>query len=124
LRHGLIDHDAFVREAYTDPSIRPLMNRVTVRVDDEFEKDFPRVVHMRVTAKDRAGRAHQAYVRNPLGHEDNPVSAGDLAEKFRRLVEPRLGRERTAAALQTWQGIEALPDVSEVFSAAVVQNAA
>jgi 2-methylcitrate dehydratase len=122
LRHGLIDHDAFVRESYTDPSIRPLMNRVTVRVDDEFEKDFPRVVHMRMTAKDRAGRAHQVYVRNPLGHEDNPVSADDLAEKFRRLVAPRLGDRRTAAALQMWQRIDQLPDVTEAFSAAVVQN--
>jgi 2-methylcitrate dehydratase len=43
LRHGLIDHNAFVPESYLDPSIRPLMNRVTVRVIDEFEKDFPRV---------------------------------------------------------------------------------
>jgi 2-methylcitrate dehydratase len=124
LRHGLIDHDAFLRESYTDPSIRPLMNRVTVRVDDEFEKDFPRVVHMRMTAKDRGGRAHQVYIRNPLGHEDNPVSASDLAEKFRRLAEPRLGRERTGAALQTWQRIEALPDVNEAFRAAVIRNEA
>jgi 2-methylcitrate dehydratase len=122
LRHGLIDHDAFVRESYTDPSIRPLMNRVTVRVDDDFEKDFPRVVQMRMTAKDRAGRAHQVYVRNPLGHEDNPVSADDLAEKFHRLVAPRLGDRRTAAALQIWQRIDQLPDVAEAFSAAVVQN--
>ena len=117
LRHGLIDHNAFVPEAYTDPSIRPLMNRVTVRIDDEFEKDFPRVVHMRITAKDRAGRTHQVYVRNPLGHEDNPVSADDLAEKFRRLAVPRLGEERTAAALETWQRIEQLNDVSEAFGA-------
>lgn len=117
LRHGLIDHHAFVTEAYTDPSIRPLMNRVTVRIDDEFEKDFPRVVHMRMTAKDHAGRSHQVYIRNPLGHEDNPVSPADLAEKFRRLVVPRLGEERTASALETWQRIEQLNDVSEAFTA-------
>jgi 2-methylcitrate dehydratase PrpD len=79
---------------------------------------------MRMTAKDRGGRAHQVYVRNPLGHEDNPVSANDLAEKFRRLVAPRLGDERTAAALQTWQRIEQLADVSEAFKAAVVQHRA
>lgn len=93
------------------------MNRVTVRIDDEFEKDFPRVVHMRMTAKDHAGRSHQVYIRNPLGHEDNPVSPADLAEKFRRLVVPRLGEERTASALETWQRIEQLNDVSEAFTA-------
>ena len=119
LRHGLIDHHAFVPEAYTDPSIRPLMNRVSVRIDDEFERDFPRVVHMRMTAKDHAGRSHQVYIRNPLGHEDNPVSPADLAEKFRRLVVPRLGEERTASALETWQRIEQLNDVTEAFAAVV-----
>src|SRR5450631_2055791 len=53
LRHGLIDHHAFAEKAYCVPTIRPLMNRVTVRVIDEFEKDFPRVVGMRMVAKDK-----------------------------------------------------------------------
>jgi 2-methylcitrate dehydratase len=122
LRHGLIDHDAFVREAYTDPSTRPLMNRIKVRINEEFEKDFPRVVHMRMTAKDRTGREHQVYVRNPLGHEDNPVSAKDLAEKFRRLVSPRLGAERAEAALATWQRIEQVCDVGQAFDAITVAS--
>ncbi len=120
LRHGLIDHDAFVPEAYLDPSIRPLMNRVTVRIDDAFEKDFPRVVHMRMTAKDRAGKTYQAYVVNPLGHEDNPVSAAELATKFLRLAEPRLGRNRAASALELWQNIEKAANVKPAFDAAVV----
>ena len=120
LRHGLIDHDAFVPEAYLDPSIRPLMNRVTVRIDEQFEKDFPRKVHMRVTAKDKAGKSHQAYIVNPLGHEDNPVSAAELATKFVRLAEPRLGAKAAASALELWQNIERAPDVKPAFDAAVV----
>ena len=119
LRHGLIDHRAFVPESYRDPSIRPLMNRITVRVNEEFEKDFPRVVHMRVTAKDRAGKSCQAYIVNPLGHEDNPVSEGELATKFLRLAEPRLGATGAAAALAQWQNIEKASDVIEAFEAAV-----
>jgi 2-methylcitrate dehydratase len=120
LRHGLIDHDAFVPEAYLDPSIRPLMNRVTVRIDEGFEKDFPRVVHMRVTAKDEAGKRYQAYVVNPLGHEDNPVSSAELATKFLRLAEPRLGQNRAASALELWQNIDKAADVKRAFDAAVV----
>ena len=121
LRHGLIDHDAFVREAYLDPSIRPLMNRVTVRIDEQFEKDFPRVVHMRVTAKDKAGKSHQVYVVNPLGHEDNPVSAAELATKFLRLAEPRLGKKGAASALELWQNIEQASDVTRALDASVVR---
>jgi 2-methylcitrate dehydratase len=121
LRHGMIDHNAFVPEAFLDRSTRPLMNCVKVRINDEFEKDFPRRVHMRVTATDKAGKFHQAYIVNPLGHEDNPVSAGDLATKFLRLCEPRLGKNGAATALQQWQNIEQLKNVRSAFDAVVVE---
>ena len=121
LRHGLIDHNAFVDTAYRDPTIRPLMNRVTARVVDEFEKDFPRRVGMRMVAKDKAGKSYEVSVINPLGHEDNPVSAQDLAEKFTRLAEPRLGAARTANALKLWQNIENAASVTAAFDALVVK---
>ncbi len=123
LRHGLIDHHAFVPESYLDPTIRPLMNKVKVRIDDEFEKDFPRKVHMRMTATDLAGKKHQVYVVNPLGHEDNPVSAADLATKFLRLCEPRLGKSGAASALKQWQNIEQAKTVKPAFDAVMVSAA-
>jgi 2-methylcitrate dehydratase PrpD len=75
---------------------------------------------MRVTAKDRSGKSYQAYVVNPLGHEDNPVSAAELATKFMRLCEPRLGEARAAFALKQWQSIEEVSDVKPAFDALVV----
>ena len=97
------------------------MNLVTVRIDDEFEKAFPRVVRMRVSAKDRSGKSYEVNVVNPLGHEDNPVSAKELAEKFARLCEPRLGERRTAAALKRWQNIETEANVGRAFDAVNVK---
>ena len=120
LRHGLIDHNAFADEVYRDAGIRPLMKRVTVRVVDEFEKDFPRRVGMRIVATDKAGKSYEVTIINPLGHEDNPVSAKDLAEKFTRLVAPRLGVTRTASALQQWQNVETAASVTPLFDALVV----
>ena len=121
LRHGVIDERAFVPESYRDPSIRPLMNLVTVRIDEAFEKDFPRVVRMRVSAKDRTGRSYEVNVVNPLGHEDNPVSAQELAAKFVRLCEPRLGKRRSAAALKQWQNIETATNTRNALDAVDVK---
>ena len=121
LQHGVIDERAFVPESYRDPSIRPLMNLVTVRIDEEFEKAFPRVVRMRVSAKDRAGKSYEVNVVNPLGHEDNPVSAKELETKFERLCEPRLGKRRTAAALKVWQNIETAANTRNAFDAVEVK---
>jgi len=122
LRHGVIDHRAFVPESYLDPSLRPLMNVVTVGVDEKYEKEFPRVVSMRVTARDQGGKTYEVTIVNPLGHEDNPVSAKELAEKFVRLAETRLGKRGTAAALKLWQEIENEPDIRAAFDAVVVKG--
>jgi 2-methylcitrate dehydratase len=120
LRHGEIDEQAFKPESYLDESIRPFMNRVKVRINEDFEKDFPKIVRMRVTATDKSGKIYQAYVVNPLGHEDNPISAADLGMKFMRLCEPRLGGARAASALKLWQKIEAVTDLGAAFDAIVV----
>jgi 2-methylcitrate dehydratase len=122
LRHGEVTPQAFVPESYLDPSIRPLMNIITARVDDEIEKDMPRVVRMRVTAKDRSGKSYDVHIVNPPGHEDNPLSAADLAAKFMRQCEPRLGSARAEAALSTWRSIDNVLDVSDAFDAVEISN--
>lgn len=123
LRHGQIDEQSFIPESYLDPSIRPLMNMITARVDDDIEKDMPKTIRMRINAKDRAGKSYEVHIVNPRGHEDNPLSAADLAAKFTRLCEPRLGKERAAAALKQWQNIAAAANVKDAFDAVDVSVA-
>jgi len=93
------------------------MNVISVRVDDEIQKEYPRTVRMRVSAKDRSGRSYEVEIVNPLGHEHNPVSAKELATKFVRLCEPRLGKHRTSAALKRWQKIETATSTKSAFDA-------
>ena len=123
LLHGELTERAFLPESYKDPSIRPLMNIITARVDDDIEKDMPHTVRMRVNAVDRAGKPYTVEIVNPPGHEDNPLSAGDLAAKFVRLCEPRLGTQKTAAALDLWQNIEAATDLNAAFDTVVMDSA-
>ena len=124
LLHGVIDEQAFIPESYLDPSIRPLMNSITVRVDDGIEQEVQRgTVHVRVSAKDRSGRSYEVDIVNPIGHEKNPLSAKDLAAKFKRLCEPRLGKRRTSAALKQWLNIETATDIKTAFDAINVKAA-
>jgi len=117
LRHGQIDEESFKPESYLDPSIRPLMNIITARVDDDIEKDMPKTIRMRVNAKDKAGKSYEVHIVNPPGHEENPLSPADLAAKFTRLIEPRLGKERASAALKQWQNIASAKNVKNAFDA-------
>jgi 2-methylcitrate dehydratase len=123
LRHGGITQDAFLPQSYLDPSIRPLMNLITVRVDDGIEKEMPRVVRMKLTARDRFGKSYEVNIVNPPGHEENPLSADDLAAKFIRQCEPSLGRQKATAALEHWQNIEAARDLNAALDTVTIEGA-
>jgi 2-methylcitrate dehydratase len=124
LLHGLIDQLAFVPDAYLDPTIRPLMNSIEVRVDDGIEKEVQRgVIHLHVSAKDRSGKTYEVDIVNPPGHDKNPFTVKDLAAKFTRLCEPKLGKRRTAAALRHWQNIETCTDLKPALDALIVKAA-
>ena len=113
LRHGVVDPAAFEPEAYLDPSIRPLMALISVRVADDIQSDFPDTIRMRATARDKSGRTYNAEIVNPLGHETNPISCKGIGEKFMRLCEPALGAAPSTRALNYWSEIERSPAISD-----------
>jgi 2-methylcitrate dehydratase len=124
LLHGVVDEDAFAPASYLDPSIRPLMKSITVRVDDGIEKEVQSgTVHVRLIAKDRSGKSYEVNVVNPVGHDKNPFTPAQVAAKFRRLCEPALGKRRTTTALNAWQNIETATDVKGAIDAVNVKGA-
>jgi 2-methylcitrate dehydratase len=119
LRHGTIGPEAFEPDAYLDPAIRPLMDRVTVRTDDSIEAVYPGTITMRLVAIDRAGGVHEVEIVNPLGHESNPVSWQQVEEKFQRLAVPLLGEPAARAAAERWRALDTI-DVAAALDAVVV----
>jgi 2-methylcitrate dehydratase len=103
---GTISVAAFDESAYRDPSIRPLMNRIRISVDDEVNALYPGVVAMKVKAATKDGRVISIFPRDPLGHTNNPMKDQDVRDKFTRTVEPVYGGEKTARALDRWWNIK------------------
>ena len=117
LLHGVIDQQSYVPESYLDPAIRPLMKRITVRADDDIDEGCRRRDTLHVSARDRAGKSYEIDIVNALGHEKNPLSAKELADKFARLCGSRLHPGRIAAALEQWLKIEQAPNTRHAFDA-------
>lgn len=115
LIHGAIHPDAFEPIAYLDPAIRPLMKIISVRVDDEMNSQFPHTIQMRAVATDKIGKEHDVHIINPVGHESNPLSAYDLAQKFDRLCTPVLGALRARQARKFWGELKAEQSIDEGF---------
>ena len=105
---GTVDVAAFEESAYRDASIRPLMNKIRIHVDDEVNGMYPGVVSMKVRARTNDGRVIELFPRNPLGHTNNPMKDQDVRTKLTENSEPVLGAEQTAAILDEWWKIAEL----------------
>jgi 2-methylcitrate dehydratase len=106
LMEGTISVAAFEESAYRDPTIRPLMNKIHIHIDDEVNSLYPNVVAMKVKATTRDGRTVSIFPRDPLGHTNNPMADQDVRDKFTRTVEPVYGKEKTARVLEHWWNIK------------------
>ena len=112
---GGIGVGSFDERAYLDPALRPLMAKIRVHRDEEIDKVYPAKVLMRVAATSIAGRRHDIEIADPRGHPRNPMDDGEIADKFKRLAEPALGKARSEAALEALWNVEREPAVGRVL---------
>lgn len=101
LTHGTVDARAFEPASYRDPALRPLMKRITVRVDDQVQAAFPETPMLRLTATTHDGRDIPVEVVNPAGHADNPLTEAQVRSKFESLAAPLVGGAGPAGELFT-----------------------
>jgi 2-methylcitrate dehydratase len=99
---GTIGVAAFEESAYRDASIRPLMGKINIHLDDEVIGMYPAVVAMKVRATTNHGQVVELFPRDPLGHTNNPMKDEDVRTKFTENCEPVLGVEHTSAILEEW----------------------
>lgn len=112
---GPLRVSSFSDAAVLDPTLRPLMNKIKVIVDDEIEALSRDKTVLRVSATAVNGDQHKIEVVNPLGHPDNPMQDSDIEEKFFALAEPVLGKERCRTTLDRWWQIARAEDVRELI---------
>lgn len=91
---GRLGLDAFTSSYLHDPQVRDIMGRVEVAVDPELDRYYPRQWAARVAVETADGRTLEAEVRAPRGDPDNPLSAGQVWDKFHLLAS--LGSRRGA----------------------------
>jgi 2-methylcitrate dehydratase PrpD len=91
------------------PPVAELAERVSVGVDDELERHWPRHSPTRVVV--HAGERLEASVTDPHGHHHDPLTADELRRKFSALAGEQ--------APQLWEALLALdrePDVARLLA--------
>ncbi len=94
LLDGMVTPLQFTQERIDDPALPPIMDKVKVVPNAEFEALFPKFQPSRVTITLADGTAHADRVDVPKGDPRDPMTEDEIAVKFNALGEAVLGRPK------------------------------
>ena len=104
---GAVSAAQFTPERLADPALLDLVARTTVVEDPALTAGYPSGIPNRVRVFLTDGRVLETEVAFPPGHDKNPLTDAQLAEKFHGLADPALGADRAG---QLWRRLSALED--------------
>ena len=113
---GRVNLEQFANGRIADPTIANLLARIHVTVADDLTARYPAAWPARLTIVMRDGSTLHAAADYPRGNPENPVSTAALEEKFRALVEPRLGKGAADSMLAAVHSLESCQDMSGIFA--------
>src|ERR1700756_5359433 len=108
---GMVTPLQFKEERVLDESLIPIMDKVKVVANEEFEKLFPRFQPSQVTISTTAGKSFTKRVDVPKGDPRDPMTAEEIGVKFHALGDSVIGKgacDKLAAAIL---GMEKIADV-------------
>jgi 2-methylcitrate dehydratase len=90
---GKVSADQFTPERLADPALLDLVARTRIVEDPHLTAGYPAGIPNRVIVTLDDGTKLDSEVDFPPGHDKNPLTDDQLADKFHGLVDPVLGRE-------------------------------
>lgn len=119
LARGAVGMGDFESDARADSLLTGLALRTAVVVDEDLDAAYPthRAARVIVTMGDRQ---LVQLISDPYGEPANPMSDGDLDDKFRRNVEPVIGGGRASQLAESVWGLAGDAQLWSLLAAATV----
>ena len=114
-RDGRVGADSFTPEQVLDPALRPLMRKVHVSEDPAFTARYPAEQPGRMEVVSRSGERFYAETSYPKGHPMNPLTDGELEDKFHGLASGVLVKEQRDRALEALWGLERVDEIGPLL---------
>ncbi|MEX2218567.1 MAG: MmgE/PrpD family protein [Phycisphaerales bacterium] len=117
---GMVTPLQFKEERVLDKSLIPVMDKVKVVANDEFEALFPRFQPSRVTITTTGGGGGQSFSKRvdvPKGDPRDPMTEDEIGVKFRALGESVIGKDRCRQAAEIILSLENERDMSRLMQA-------
>jgi 2-methylcitrate dehydratase len=121
---GAVTPATFAPSRIQDPALRPLIKKLTVVEEPEFTRRYPAESCTRIEVTTTDGRRLAAETSHPKGHYRNPLTDGEVEEKFRGLASGALGAEGCDRVLAEVWDLENSTTLDKLFESLVISRRA
>jgi 2-methylcitrate dehydratase len=117
---GSVTTKSFRPARILDPALRPLLGKIKVVAEPEFESLFPRLQPCEVTVRTTDGRELTDRMDFPMGDPRNPMTQRQMEDKFDALADGVLSpsmSDRAKAAIFDAENAPTVTELMECFTA-------
>jgi 2-methylcitrate dehydratase len=119
LMYGKIDPDYYEDPYLHDPRLLDLVSRIKCLPSDEADKpELANLCELEVVLK--SGARKTVRVEYHRGHFKNPMTDGEMEEKFRLMAQKHLPPDRVENLLRIIWSVEKEPQVSNLIAATTI----
>jgi 2-methylcitrate dehydratase len=113
---GMVTPLQFKEERVLDKSLIPIMDKVKVVANDEFEALFPKFQPSRVTITTNDGKEYSTRVDVPKGDPRDPMTEEEIAVKFTALGGDVIGKKQCEQLRHSIMNIDSAKTVDELLA--------
>ncbi|HLQ23705.1 MAG TPA: MmgE/PrpD family protein, partial [Gemmatimonadales bacterium] len=119
-RDGAVTPATYTASRIQDPSLRPLIKKLTVVEDPDFTRRYPAEACTRIDVTTTDGRHVTAETCYPKGHRRNPLTDAEVETKFRGLASNSLSAQGCDRLLAHAWELEKAARLEPLFDSLVV----
>jgi 2-methylcitrate dehydratase len=112
---GMVTPLQFKEERVLDKALIPIMDKVKVVANQEFEALFPKFQPSRVTITTNSGESYSTRVDVPKGDPRDPMTEEEIAVKFTALGGDIVGQEQCKKLQSFIMSMENARDLGGLF---------
>jgi len=124
LADGGVTPATFAPSRIKDPALRPLIKKLEVVEEPEFTRRYPAESCTRIEVTTTDGRRLATETGHPKGHYRNPLTDGEVEEKFRGLASGALRAKGCDRVLAAVRDLDKAPILDGLFESLVISRSA
>src|SRR5213078_384904 len=118
---GMVTPLQFKEQRVLDKSLIPIMDKVKVVANDEFEALFPKFQPSRVTIATNDGKEYSTRVDVPKGDPRDPMTEEEIAVKFTALGSDVIGKKQCEKLRHCIMSLDSAEKVDELLELTIAR---